>query len=68
MEAAEKKFPIEEFDGIGRTFDEALADAAQKAINRNVANDGKEYVVLHHIVTVSNPRISEHRIKLGGAV
>jgi hypothetical protein len=67
MEGGEKRAPIEEFDGRGETFDEALADAAQKAIGKNVANDGKEYVVLHHLVTVSNPRISEHRIKLGGS-
>lgn len=67
MEGGEKRIPIEEFDGYGRTFDEALEDAATKVINRNIANDGKEYVVLHHLVTVSNPRISEHKIKLGGS-
>lgn len=65
MAGAEKR-PIEEFDGIGETFAEALEDAASKAIEKNVANDGKEYVVLHHLVTVSNPRISEHKIKIGG--
>ncbi len=65
MDSGEKR-PIEEFDGYGETFAEALDDAAKNAIEKDVANDGKEYVVLHHIVTVSNPRISEHKIKLGG--
>jgi len=46
----------------------ALEDAAGKAVEKDVANVGKEYVVLHHIVTVSNPRISEHKISLGGSV
>ena len=60
--------PIETFDGRGDTFADALEDAAGKAVEKDVANVGKEYVVLHHIVTVSNPRISEHKISLGGSV
>ena len=64
--ASGEKRPIEEIDGFGETFAEALEDAARKAIDKNIANDGKEYVVLHHLVTVSNPRISEHKIKIGG--
>jgi hypothetical protein len=60
--------PIDTFDGRGDTFAEALEDAAGKAVEKDVANVGKEYVVLHHIVTVSNPRISEHKITLGGSV
>lgn len=64
--ASGEKRPIEEFDGYGETFAEALDDAARKAVAKNIANDGKQYVVLHHLVTVSNPRISEHVIKLGG--
>ncbi len=60
--------PIDTFDGRGDTFAEALEDAAGKAVEKDVANVGKEYVVLHHIVTVSNPRISEHKISLGGSV
>ncbi len=63
----DKRSPIEEFDGCGETFADALQDAAEKVIAKSSANDGKEYVVLHHIVTVSNPRISEHKIKLGGS-
>jgi hypothetical protein len=63
---SESRRPIETFDGMGETFAEALEDAAGKAVEKDVANVGKEYVVLHHIVTVSNPRISEHKIKLGG--
>ena len=58
--------PIETFDGVGESFHDALEDAAGKAVEKDVANVGKEYVVLHHIVTVSNPRISEHKITLGG--
>ena len=60
--------PIDTFDGRGDTFADALEDAAGKAVEKDVANVGKEYVVLHHIVTVSNPRISEHKITLGGSV
>jgi hypothetical protein len=60
--------PIETFEGAGETLADALEDAARKAITKNVANDGKQYVVLHHLVTVSNPRISEHKITLGGSV
>jgi len=60
--------PIETFDGVGESFVDALEDAAGKAVEKDVANVGKEYVVLHHIVTVSNPRISEHKISLGGSV
>ncbi len=60
--------PIDTFDGRGDTFADALEDAAGKAVEKDVANVGKEYVVLHHIVTVSNPRISEHKISLGGSV
>jgi hypothetical protein len=62
-----EKRPIEEFDGFGKTLEEALENAASKAIEKSAANDGKEYVVLHHLVTVSNPRISEHKIKIGGS-
>ena len=43
--------PIETFDGRGDTFADALEDAAGKAVEKDVANVGKEYVVLHHIVT-----------------
>jgi hypothetical protein len=64
----ESRQPIETFEGRGETLADALEDAATKAVTKNVANVGKEYVVLHHIVTVSNPRISEHLIVLGGAI
>lgn len=62
----ENRTPIDVFDGSGETLAEALEDAAQKAISKNVANDGKQYVILHHLVTVSNPRISEHKVVIGG--
>ena len=62
----EKRIPIEEFEGRGETLHDALEDAAGKAIAKSAANIGKEYVVLYHLVTVSNPRISEHKVKLGG--
>ena len=51
-------------EGRGETLREALEDAATKAIGKNVANDGKEYVIVSHTVTVSNPRISEHKVTL----
>lgn len=62
----ESRQPIETFEGRGETLADALEDAAGKAVAKNVANVGKEYVVLQHIVTVSNPRISEHKIVLAG--
>lgn len=62
----EERKPIDTYDGSGETLVDALDDAARKAIAANVANDGKEFVVLHHLVTVSNPRISEHKVVLGG--
>ena len=37
--------PIETFDGRGDTFAEALEDAAGKAVEKDVTNVGKEYVV-----------------------
>ena len=42
------------------------ARSTSQAIAKSAANIGKEYVVLYHLVTVSNPRISEHKVKLGG--
>jgi hypothetical protein len=56
--------PLERFEGRGKTLEEALEKAAEEAIRKNVANDGKQYVVLYHLVKVSNPRISEHLIAL----
>ena len=56
--------PLEMIEGRGETLREALEDAATKAIGKNVANDGKEYVIVSHTVTVSNPRISEHKVTL----
>ncbi|HET6682333.1 MAG TPA: hypothetical protein VFG75_01445 [Gaiella sp.] len=62
----ESRQPIETFEGRGETVADALEDAATKAVAKNVMNVGKEYVVVQHIVTVSNPRISEHKIVLAG--
>ena len=33
---------------------------------RSIANDGRQYVIVQHVVTVSNPRISEHKVTLAG--
>ena len=60
----ESRRPLEMVEGRGETLHEALEDAATKAIGKNVANDGKEYVIVSHTVTVSNPRISEHKVTL----
>jgi hypothetical protein len=59
--------PIEMVEGSGETLRDALEDAAARAVEKNVANVGKEYVVLQHTVTVSNPRISEHKVVLGAS-
>ena len=62
----ESRRPLETFEGTGETLHDALEDAATKAIGKDIANDGKEYVILSHTVTVSNPRISEHKVTLAG--
>ena len=59
-----KRRPIETIEGRGESLLDALQDAADKAVAANAANVGKEYVVLYHVVTVDNPRISEHKITL----
>ncbi len=64
---AKHRAEIEIFNGHGRTLTAALNDAARAAITKDRANVGKEYVVLAHVVTVSNPRISEHKVVLGAA-
>ena len=62
----ESRVPLETYEGRGETLAEALEDAAVKAIDKNVANVGREYVIVQHIVTVSNPRISEHKVTVAG--
>jgi len=55
------------FQGVGETIDKALEDAATKALDRDrVRNLGREFQIVRHLVTVENPRISEHRIDIGG--
>ena len=55
----DSRVPLETYEGRGETLAEALEDAAAKAINKDIANVGREYIIVQHIVTVSNPRISE---------
>lgn len=62
----ESRQPIDTFEGRGETLAAALEDAAGRAVAKDAANIGKEYVVVQHVVTVSNPRISEHMILLAG--
>ena len=62
----ESRVPLETYEGRGETLAEALEDAAAKAIDKNIANVGREYVIVQHIVTVSNPRISEHKVTVAG--
>ncbi len=50
------------YEGVGPTLDAALADAANSAVADSVDNVGREFDVVRHYVTVSNPRISEHRV------
>ena len=54
---SETRRPLEMFEGKGDTLHDALENAANQAIEKNIANDGKEYVIVSHTVTVSNPRI-----------
>ncbi|HTK24756.1 MAG TPA: hypothetical protein VL264_11055 [Gaiella sp.] len=61
---SETRRPLEMFEGKGDTLHDALENAANQAIEKNIANDGKEYVIVSHTVTVSNPRISEHKVTL----
>jgi len=63
----EPQEPLKSYEGRGETLDEAFLDAARKALDddrdRNV---GRQFVVIRHVVTVDNPRISEHRVAIGG--
>lgn len=59
--------PLRSYDGRGETLEEALTDAASQAIHDDIKrNRGREFVIVRHVVTVENPRISEHRITLDG--
>lgn len=63
----EPKEPLRTYEGRGETLDEALVDAAGKALDDDFdRNRGREFIVVRHVVTVDNPRISEHRIDIGG--
>ena len=57
---------LEIWEGKGETLHDALEDAARQAIGKSIANDGRQYVIVQHVVTVSNPRISEHKVTLAG--
>lgn len=50
------------YEGIGPTLDAAFEDAANNAVADSADNVGKEFDVVRHYVTVSNPRISQHRV------
>lgn len=63
--ASDNLRPIERFEGTGETFEDACEDAANRAVTTSAANDGKQFVVLHHLVNVSNPRIRSHSVVLG---
>ncbi len=59
--------PLRAYEGRGKTLDEAFVDAASKALDDDYErNRGREFLVLRHIVTVDNPRISEHKVDIGG--
>lgn len=55
------------YEGCGKTEDLALIDAATKALDADYErNLGREFQIVEHYVTIENPRISEHRVKLNG--
>ncbi len=56
--------PIKLYPGAGKTFDDALEDAAANAIAEDRDNDGRRFVVAYHVVRIANPRIREHSIAL----
>jgi len=63
----EPKEPLRTYEGRGETLDEAFVDAASKALDDDrQRNLGRQFVVLRHVVTVDNPRISEHKVDIGG--
>jgi len=50
------------FTGKGRTLDEAMADAAGKALNRHP--EGTRFDLSRLQVKIYNPRVSDYRIHL----
>jgi hypothetical protein len=50
------------YQGVGRTLDEAFEDVANNAVADSVGNVGKEFDVVRWVVTVDNPRISQHKV------
>ena len=58
---------VRSYEGTAKTLDEALTDAARKALaDDSDRNLGRQFVVLHAVVTVDNPRISEYKVVIGG--
>lgn len=58
---------VRSYEGTGETLDKALTDAARKALaDDSDRNLGRQFVILHAVVTVDNPRISEYKVVLGG--
>ncbi len=63
----EPKEPLRTYEGCGETLDEAFVDAARKALaDDSERNLGRQFVVIRHVVTIDNPRISEHKVDIGG--
>ncbi len=51
------------FEGVGETFREALDNAATAAMARGIPED-TTLEVTRHVVKISNPRVTEHKVLL----
>lgn len=50
------------YEGTGETLEEAFQDAANRAVADSGDNVGRDFEVVRYVVTVANPRISQHRV------
>jgi hypothetical protein len=50
------------YEGVGRTLDEAFQNVADNAVADSADNIGKDFEVVRYVVTIDNPRISQHRV------
>jgi ADP-ribose pyrophosphatase YjhB (NUDIX family) len=52
--------------GVGGTLEEAFENAATAAVRESRENVGRRFEVVRWVVTVDNPRISEHKVTISG--
>lgn len=53
--------------GRGETLEQAFEDAAVRAIEDSRENAGRQFEVVRWVVTVDNPRISEHKVTINAS-